>query len=105
MGMKKFNGRIEEIGYWFCGHVHSGSIRVQLGLSTGGHVAFYLQPNDKKRSVEKFLYAIGRCEEDGAYIEDLKGEKVCAFFSDDGNGKICGVSSFMDENGDDMVEV
>ena len=104
--IKKVNAVIEEIGYRWCGHACAGSLNLILASSRGGHCSIDIcEPKKLRGFFGMFSNEPDINYEDGFYAEELKGKHVCAWFEEDGYGKIIGISPILDEDGDEMVEV
>ena len=96
--LKRHNGRIEKIGYYFCGHYQVGGVRVMFENS-GGTCMFDLVG---LKTIRKFVGMFTKSVdfENGFYIEELKGQAFCGWFDND---RIVGFSEFLDDDGHNIT--
>lgn len=94
----RHNGIIEEIGYFFCGRYNRGQVSVTF-KNSGGTCCFSLEDCDIR---PLFDFCGVDCENE-TNIANLKGKPLCGWFNKE--SRIVGFSSFIDDQGHDMVRL
>ena len=98
--LKRHNGVIESIGYYFVGNFNCGGVRVVFENSCGT-CSFDLT---SRKVISKFVRMFSNSNidfENGFYIEELKGQNFCGWF--DEQDRIVGFSTIIDDCGHDIT--